>query len=294
MPLKNKEVINLLVVDDNKDILIEIISIVKGKSFEVHYAKNGQVGLDLALEELPDLILMDWDMPVMDGIQAVRRLKSQNETKNIPIVMMTGVNVSNSNLAKALEEGAIDFLHKPFDPTTFQARVDAVIRREKLFKENVLLAKREKEAIQKAHIAQKRELLLMSTLEVRRVELLKSLLQQIERLNSLTRFTKATEINGIGKEIKAILKPDRTWHDFKSRFEELNPDFYSKLEEWSPNLSANEKRLLAYLKMGKSNFEIASLCGISNHSVSKSLYRLKKKLKLERHNDLRKVIISKF
>ncbi|MDP2156705.1 MAG: response regulator, partial [Nitrospirota bacterium] len=79
----------ILVVEDNKNNLTLIRDILQYNHYEVIEAENGEVGVKKALEHLPDLILMDIQMPVMDGFEALKQLKNAEQTKHIKVIALT-------------------------------------------------------------------------------------------------------------------------------------------------------------------------------------------------------------
>jgi len=105
----------ILVVDD-QDLYISLIQkILESKitSFSMMRAVNGLEACDICVKNLPNLILMDWEMPIMTGIEAIQKLKANPKTANIPIVMVSSR--SKQQFAKqAIEAGAHDFVEKPF------------------------------------------------------------------------------------------------------------------------------------------------------------------------------------
>jgi PAS domain S-box-containing protein len=113
----------LLLVDDEPLNLKLYEKMLKDLNFQIFTAINGQECLEKVRECAPDLILMDWNMPVMDGIEALENLKKSDATKDIPVLMITGVMTSSEDLAYALSAGASDFLKKPFDKLELSARV---------------------------------------------------------------------------------------------------------------------------------------------------------------------------
>jgi two-component system sensor histidine kinase/response regulator len=113
----------LLLVDDEPLNLKLYDKMLKDFNFQVIAAANGQECIEKVNEHFPDLILMDWNMPVMDGIEALEILKKDEVTKDIPVLMITGVMTSSEDLAFAMSVGAIDFLKKPFDKRELLARV---------------------------------------------------------------------------------------------------------------------------------------------------------------------------
>lgn len=113
----------LLLVDDEPLNLKLYEKMLKDLDFQIFTATNGQECIEKVQQYLPDLILMDWNMPVMDGIEALETLKKSDTTKDIPVLMITGVMTSSEDLAYAMSVGAIDFLKKPFDKLELSARV---------------------------------------------------------------------------------------------------------------------------------------------------------------------------
>ena len=91
---------------------------------EILNAGNGKMAVRVAEEELPDIIIMDWDMPEMNGIMAIKQLQADERTKHIPVIMCTGVMTSAENLQLALETGAIDYIRKPVDTLELKARIN--------------------------------------------------------------------------------------------------------------------------------------------------------------------------
>jgi diguanylate cyclase (GGDEF)-like protein len=97
----------------------------------VEYASDGQAGLEMARQMRPDLILLDIEMPGMDGFEVCRRLKLDTHTLSIPIVFLTGATGSAHKIL-ALELGAVDYVSKPFDAAELRARVRSALRLKRL------------------------------------------------------------------------------------------------------------------------------------------------------------------
>ncbi|MBM3921265.1 MAG: response regulator transcription factor [Sphingomonadales bacterium] len=123
-----KNMPKILVVDDELDILEIIRHALNKEGFEVHIAANGFQALEQTRKIKPDLILMDVMMPVMDGMEACRQLKEDNDTKNIPIVFLTARSEEFAELA-GFEAGADDYISKPIRPRVLMSRLKAILRR---------------------------------------------------------------------------------------------------------------------------------------------------------------------
>lgn len=117
----------VLVVDDERDIVDLIRYNLQKEGYEVIAAYNGAEALTAA-SSLPELILLDVMMPVLDGFETCRRLKASTRTANIPIVFLTASS-SEVDEIHGLELGADDYLQKPISPRKIVARVKAAFRR---------------------------------------------------------------------------------------------------------------------------------------------------------------------
>jgi len=120
-----KEKQTILIVDDERANLIALNNLLKA-DYHVLPAKNGAQALERVKTESPDLILLDVNMPEMDGHEVCRRLKLQEWTRDIPIVFVTTLD-SLENEKKGLLLGALDYISKPFHPPIVKARVKNIL-----------------------------------------------------------------------------------------------------------------------------------------------------------------------
>lgn len=118
----------ILVVDDEEDILELIRYNLTKDGYDVLCASTGEDGLNTAKIKLPDLIVLDLMLPGIDGLDVARSLKSENNTKNIPVIMLSAKG-EEADIVTGLELGADDYISKPFSPRILIARVKAVLRR---------------------------------------------------------------------------------------------------------------------------------------------------------------------
>jgi signal transduction histidine kinase/DNA-binding response OmpR family regulator len=119
----------LLIAEDNPDVRSYIVDTLY-ESYKIIVTENGKVALEKALENTPDLIITDIMMPEMDGIEFCRRLKSDEKTSHIPVVMLTA-KAEQSDKMEGLEKGADDYLVKPFDVKELQTRLSNLIAQRK-------------------------------------------------------------------------------------------------------------------------------------------------------------------
>ncbi len=117
----------ILVIDDDPSIRATIRVILEQEGFQVAEAENGEIGIRCANTEVPDLIITDWEMPVLDGRTTIERLRENQQTRTVPIVMLTVRSRSDDRVA-ALEAGAQDFIGKPFERRELVACVKQQLR----------------------------------------------------------------------------------------------------------------------------------------------------------------------
>jgi PAS domain S-box-containing protein len=117
----NIEKNSVLVVDDER-LNIEVLNKILSPEYTIHITKNGTSVFELACKHTPDLILLDIIMPDMNGFDVLAQLKSSEKTRNIPVIIITGLN-SVEDEEKGLALDAADFIHKPFSTKVVQSRV---------------------------------------------------------------------------------------------------------------------------------------------------------------------------
>ena len=121
----NEEKKTILIVEDHKDIRL-YLKVLFGNEYNLLMATNGQEGVDMAMKELPDLIICDVMMPIKDGFECCREVKECPETCSIPFIMLTA-KVEDDDIIHGLELGADDYVLKPFTPGILKAKVSNLI-----------------------------------------------------------------------------------------------------------------------------------------------------------------------
>lgn len=112
----------ILVVEDTEDNRQIIRDLLTSAGYEMIEAVNGEEGVAMAAQHRPDLILMDIQLPVLDGYEATRRIKAQPELKHIPVIAVTSYALSGDE-AKTREAGCDGYVAKPFSPRQLLAKV---------------------------------------------------------------------------------------------------------------------------------------------------------------------------
>jgi len=120
----------ILIVEDNEQNLYLETFLLEKQGYDVIQARNGQEGLDVAAAERPDLILLDIQLPVMDGYEVARRLKQAQETQSTPIVAVTSYAMAGDREA-VLSAGCEGYIEKPIDPDHFAEQVKRFLNAER-------------------------------------------------------------------------------------------------------------------------------------------------------------------
>lgn len=120
--------LRILLVEDNEMNRDMLSRRLVRRGYEVIIATDGQQGVSMAQSESPDLILMDMSLPVMDGWEATRTLKSSGDTKDVPIIALTA-HAMSTDREKAMEAGCDDYDTKPIELTRLLAKMEVLIER---------------------------------------------------------------------------------------------------------------------------------------------------------------------
>ena len=122
----------VLVIDDNDDIL-NMLSRLLGEDYNVLTASNGKAGLKIAARYVPDVVVCDVMMPVMDGLECCRLLKDEISTSHIPVLMLTACTMDEQRV-EGFESGADGYIAKPFNSDVLKSRIKNLIHNRKLIK----------------------------------------------------------------------------------------------------------------------------------------------------------------
>lgn len=120
----------ILIAEDERDIRDLIIFTLRFSGYEVVAASNGEEAIQLAQQEMPDLILLDVRMPRKTGYEACAAIKADEKTKNIPVIFLSAKG-QESEIQAGLQAGAVEYLLKPFVPDQLSARIQAVLAEHK-------------------------------------------------------------------------------------------------------------------------------------------------------------------
>jgi DNA-binding response OmpR family regulator len=288
---------NLILVIDDEKISLEITSgALVDAGYNVIKSVNPEEGIEQAVNLNPGLIILDWYMPNMDGLQVLNSLKKIKKTKEIPVIMATGIRTESEDLKHALDAGAVDFIRKPIDEIELLARVRSALSLVDYYQKNrehlKTIHKQEKQIIEQQTEVYQKEL------ESKKHELVNSALQIVqlmdytsEMVSKLKKFNLNTDEN-IPEELSSTIAqfhPDslkQRWCEFEKQFEEVHTDFYKNLITDFPDLSSHERKLCVYFRMDMENKDIAALTFSTYEAVRKAKQRLKVKLRLTSNDNL--------
>jgi CheY-like chemotaxis protein/DNA-binding CsgD family transcriptional regulator len=266
----------ILIVDDLVENLQVIVSIFEHNrpDLVIYQANSGKMALELAIRILPDIILTDWDMPEMSGIDLILELKKLKATRAIPVIIATGIMLSPENLREALEAGAIDFLTRPINAVELLARTHSAL----------LLSEQHTNAL-----AEKDRQLAEIALDITKNDaFLNKFKKRMEDL--LPAFPDdqthpREEVAAIIEELNRQLMHDN-WQRFQHSFESVHSGYVQMLAETHPDLSPGEVKLSIFLKLGMNTKDIANLLFLTPESVKVARSRLRKKLGLSPTDNL--------
>ena len=118
----------ILVADDDEVIVGLVVYRLEHSGYRVITAGDGEEALRLAMDERPALAVIDVMMPKLDGFEVTRRIRSNDETKDMPVIMLTA-RVQEADVERGFAAGADDYLKKPFSPQELRSRVQALLAR---------------------------------------------------------------------------------------------------------------------------------------------------------------------
>lgn len=119
---------HILIIEDEEDIRDLLRMNLTNKGFSVSCAESGKAGLERIDAAIPDIILLDWMLPEVSGIEILKKIRTSPRTKKVPVIMLTARSESE-NISQALDAGADDYVTKPFVNRELVSRINAVLRR---------------------------------------------------------------------------------------------------------------------------------------------------------------------
>jgi len=314
----------ILIVDDRKFDRILYTEYLGDSNYNFFELDDGEHILDTIQTFQPNLILLDWQMPRVGGLEALKMVKKNQAYKEIPIIIITGLEDENV-LEEAFDYGSVDFLNKPVSSIELNARVLNAIRLKEAL-HTVIQQREELKTLSDIIKAQKDELekslelktekmnddrdQFQNNIEEKNRKLMTMELDSTKFINDIkgirSRLTECyntlksegsespvlRKILSIDREIESLGIEDTNWTDFKETFESIDPTFYEKLAKINPKLTPLDLKNCAYIKLNLDNYEVSKILNIELKSLQMTRYRLKKKLKVQENVQLREFIHS--
>jgi len=239
-------------------------------SYEILQTNNPENAINIATKAKPDIIITDWDMPQISGIELIKLLKKNNETKNIPVIMVTAVMLTPENLKIALDAGAIDYIRKPIEPIELIARINSAMLLTDYY--NQLMKQKDEELTESALYL------------VKSNEFINSFVSKLKDVKQLVKSDSELAIESLkvlGQDILQKNSED-SWFRFELTFSKMHKNFSKNLSREYPNITPGEIKLCSFIRLGMSNKEISAVLNQTSNSVKVSRYRIRKKLNMDR------------
>ena len=268
--------------------------------YEMLNASNARLALKIANSVVPDLIVTDWEMPEMNGIEFINALKKNDLTKDIPVIMATGIMMTSDDLNLALSSGAVDFIRKPIDKIELIARVRTVLELSDFIYEIKLqkeISPNQQQASQENEISA-----LKIQLNDKEQELASSInyhIQNENKANDITEKLKSLKpfLNdqgqGVMRSLLVSLKQNESQIsllELENKFDDIHSRFYRKIESKNDAITKNDKILATFMVLGFMPAEIAIIIEKSANSVNVGFSRLRTKLNQGDNRSLRKFL----
>lgn len=273
----------ILIVDDLIDNLKIMVTIFEDhfKDCKIYQTSDSRNALDICKKTNPDIVVTDWKMPFISGIELTKQLKSEPKTQHVPVIITTAAMLSPEDLQVALESGATDFIIKPFNNIELLARTESAIKTARDFKKSIEFKDKEL-AENTIHLVKNKGF--VSEIDKNLKELKKNVnSENIEAINLIEQMLQLT---------KSKISDD-SLERFNIAFYSIHENFNKNLINKFPNLTKGEIKLCALLKLDMSTKDIASILFQSAESIKVSRSRLRKKLKLDQNQNLQ-VFLSSF
>jgi CheY-like chemotaxis protein/DNA-binding CsgD family transcriptional regulator len=258
----------ILFVDDSIEEIKTMVSVFDTylPDYITYQTNNSINALDIAKEVKADLIITDWDMPGMSGLDLIDNLKRNKETKDIPVIMLTGVMLTPDNLHRALDSGAVDYIRKPIDPLELIARTKSALLTTNYY--NQIVNQKDQEITES------------SLFLVKSHEFISKISKRLDKINDIIN----SDPDRAKKELISVRNQierggnEESWYRFNLSFSRVHKEFDRNLIKKHPNLTQSDVRLCSFIRLGMSNKEIALVLNQSTDSVKVTKYRLRKKV----------------
>ena len=313
----------VLIVDDREFDRILYKEFLSEVNYDFYELDDGAGIIDFLQDTIPDLILLDWQMPRVGGVGTLKLLKQNTLFKEIPVIIITGQK-DEKVLDEAFVLGSVDFLNKPVNKTELTARVQNVLKlmsaksmlidqkreleelnaiikiqkdelKESLILKTKLADEKEKNLNQEVD-SEKRRMMTMEVDSTKVINNLSGLKAEIQECNQILSSSEGIPLNilrklkSVERELDSLINEHKAKDDFQDLFARIDPEFFKKLSNINPKLTPLDLKHCAFIKMNLDNYELKKILNVEMKSIQMTRYRLKKKLKLQEEESLREFI----
>jgi len=288
---------DILVIDDSPENLKVLVTILAERGYQVRPALSGEIALKAVQEEIPDLVLLDIMMPVMDGLEVCRLLKSDAGTRDIPILFISALSDAEDKI-KAFRAGGVDYISKPFHAEEVLARVQTHLALRNMnvqLLREIEVRKSTQEALQEAHdeleqrVAERTAQLDRETARLAEANIALKIL--LEKREEDKRELEETVLSNIDKLVLPYLdklkkvctdEPQKTFLGLiQGNLEEVTSSFSQVHNTYLANLTPAQIQIADLIKRGHTTKEIASLLNLSPATVACHRQEIRKRLSLQ-------------
>lgn len=273
----------ILIVDDAPENLIILAQMLEEEFpfSRIIQTNSAKKALEIALIEIPDIIITDWNMPEESGIDLIKAVNKQELLMEIPVIVATGIMMNSEDMKLAFDSGAKDYIRKPYNQIELAVRCKSLME----------VSSYKKQIFEKSNKSLAESALLLIKSNEFNLNVSKKLLELQKKIRP-TNLDIAKEIEFLIFELDDKIKVD-SWQRFQLSFETTHQNFSKNLLKQYPFLTSSELKLSIFLKLGMNTKDIASVLYQSSDSVKVSRSRLRKKLSLTTDQNLQ-VFLSTF
>ncbi len=305
----------ILIIDDYESDRMLYKEYLDDQGYEFMEASDGDEASQLLTRQVPDVILLDWQMPKMNGLELLKEIDQQFDIKGTPVIMITGMQQEEVR-KQAFDHGSVDFLSKPVDQTDLQVRVKRAMEsseaymglKSKIGKVNELNKKVE---IQKSEIAKLQQIVgsaegnLSEASQLASMQLiayesdhqsiqnqLRDLLTLIESL--VTHAESDSHLRAKALELQSrmseLSRQDIGWKGMQVYAQKVFPGLLPKLQLKYPGLTVQDIKHCIYVKMGMNTATVSEMLGVSEKSITVIRDRIRSKFDLQLDDSLTEYI----
>lgn len=293
----SKERYTILIIDDQPETRNLLVNYLEHNTeYNFYTANSGVIGYEIAKDEVPDIILLDWQMPEMDGIEVLKNLKANPLTKEIPVMMYTGIMTDSKSLQNALKLGASDFLRKPIEPIEMEARLKAAIeniknQRIRIEQEKRIL-KLEKNKLEFELQSKRDTVFEYLAFITRKKEVLAEIKKQLYDVLSLDNMDEhqKSKVTAVIQYTKENLYYKTEKEDIIDILSSLSPEFLNKLSNLYPNIQKEEMEILTYLRLNIDLSKVALITQKDEQTLNKQMKNIQEKMKLSNEISLQEFV----